>query len=147
MNDLTEFISHAYEDLNRVSNMAHLSLSDDDTEVYFKLFLLLYADATVIFAENELELQAALNAMFLCCKSWDLEVNPAKTKITIFSNKKLNNVPRFKYDGHDLEVEDSFLLTIVVFLKMAKGCWIRLVKLCFLFFASQKSCSLLLTYN
>ena len=63
----------------------------------------------LFFAENELELQAALNAMFLYCKSWDLEVNPAETKITIFSHKKLNNVPRFKYDGHDLEVEDIFV--------------------------------------
>ena len=115
LNDLTEFISHAYEGLNRVSNMAHLLLSDDNIEVYFKLYILLYADDTVIFAENELELQAALNAMFLYCKSWDLKVNPAKTKITIFSNKKLNNVPRFKYDGHDLEVEDSFVHLGILF--------------------------------
>ena len=42
-----------------MSNMAHLLLSDDDIEVYFKLYKLLYADDTVIFAENELELQAA----------------------------------------------------------------------------------------
>ena len=109
LNDLTEFISHAYEGLNRISNMAHLLLSDDDVEVYFKLYILLYADDTVIFAENEHELQAALNAMFLYCKSWDLEVNPTKTKITIFSNKKLNNVPSFKYNGHNLEVDDSFV--------------------------------------
>ena len=45
--------------------MAHLLLSDDDIEMYFKLYVLLYADGTVIFAENEQELQAALNAMFL----------------------------------------------------------------------------------
>ena len=89
--------------------MAHLLLSDDDVEVYFKLYILLYADDTVIFAENEHELQAALNAMFLYCKSWDLEVNPTKTKITTFSNKKLNNVPSFKYNGHNLEVDDSFV--------------------------------------
>ena len=95
--------------------MAHLLLSDDDIEVYFKLYILLYADDTVIFAENEQELQAALNAMFLYCKSWDLEVNLAKTKITIFSNKKLNNVPRFKYNDHDLAVEDSFVYLGILF--------------------------------
>ena len=33
LNDLTEFISHAYEGLNRISNMANLLLSDDDVEV------------------------------------------------------------------------------------------------------------------
>ena len=47
--------------------------------VYFKLYILLYADDTVIFAESDKELQAALNAKFLFCKSWNLEVNPAKT--------------------------------------------------------------------
>ena len=35
---------------------------------------------TVIFAESDQELQAALNAMFLYCKSLDLEVNPSKNK-------------------------------------------------------------------
>ena len=53
LNDLTEFISHAFEGLNRISNMGYLLLSDDDVEVYFKLYVLLYADDTVIFAENE----------------------------------------------------------------------------------------------
>ena len=69
LNNLTEFISHAYNGLNRISNTAHLLLSDDDVEMYSKLYVLLYADDTVIFAENEQELQAALNEMFLCCKS------------------------------------------------------------------------------
>ena len=46
LNDVTEFISHAYEGLNRISNMAHLLHSDDDVEVYFKLHVLLYADDT-----------------------------------------------------------------------------------------------------
>ena len=36
------------------------------------------------FAESEAELQAALSVMFLYGKSWDLEVNPAKTEVTIF---------------------------------------------------------------
>ena len=71
LNDLTEFISHAYDGLNDISEMSHILLSNDDIEVYFKLYILLYADDTVIFAESEAELQAALNAMFLYCKSWD----------------------------------------------------------------------------
>ena len=47
--------------------MAHILLSNDEIEVYFKLYILLYADDTVIFAESAEELQAALNAMFLYC--------------------------------------------------------------------------------
>ena len=54
---------------------------------------------TVIFAESEAELQKALNAMFLYCQSRDLEVNPAKTRITIFLNRKTQNSLKFKYNG------------------------------------------------
>ena len=84
LNDLTEFISHAYDGLNAVSGMSKILLSNDEIEVYFKLYILLNADDAVILAESAVELQSALNAMFLYCKSWDLEVNPLKTKITIF---------------------------------------------------------------
>ena len=84
LNDFTEFISHAYDGLNAVSDMSKIILSNDEIEVYFKLYILLYADDTVILAESAVELQSALNAMFLYCKSWDLEVNPVKTQITIF---------------------------------------------------------------
>ena len=56
-----------------------------------------------------MELQSALNAMFLYCKSWDLEVNQAKTKITIFSNRKPSDVPKFMYNGQELDVDDTFV--------------------------------------
>ena len=47
--------------------------------------------------------------MFLYCKSWDLEVNPSKTKITIFCNRKNVHVPKFLYNGQKLSVDDSFV--------------------------------------
>jgi transcriptional antiterminator Rof (Rho-off) len=46
-----------------------LLFDNDDIEVYFKLYLLLYADDTVIFAETAAELQSALNAMYLYCET------------------------------------------------------------------------------
>ena len=36
LNDLSEIISHAYNGLNNVSDMAHILLSNDEIEVYFK---------------------------------------------------------------------------------------------------------------
>ena len=84
LNDLSEFFPHAYNGLNDIAQMSNIIFSNNDIEVYFTLYILLYADDTVIFAESETELQSALIAMFLYCKSQDLEVNPAKTKITIF---------------------------------------------------------------
>ena len=109
LNDLSEFISHAYNGLNNVSDMAHILLSNEDIEVYFKLYILLNAEDTVIFAESAEKLQAALNAMFLYCKSWDLAVNPSKTKITIFCNRKTVNVPKILYNSQELSVDDSFV--------------------------------------
>ena len=42
LNDLTELISHAYDGLNAVSDMSKILLSNDEIEVYFKLYILLY---------------------------------------------------------------------------------------------------------
>ena len=61
--------------------------------------------------------------MFLYCKSWDFEVNPAKTKVTIFSKKKIQDAPTFKYDGHGLEVEDSFVYLGTLF--SSYGCFLK----------------------
>ena len=39
-----------------VTNTAHLVFDNDDGEVYFKLYLLLYADDTVVLAESKEQL-------------------------------------------------------------------------------------------
>ena len=49
-------MSHAYSGLKDVRNISHLLFYNDDIEVYFKLYLLLYADDTVMFAESAAEL-------------------------------------------------------------------------------------------
>jgi hypothetical protein len=49
-----------------------------------KLFVLLYADDTVIMAESREDLQAQLNVFGEYCKKWKLKVNAEKTNIFIF---------------------------------------------------------------
>ena len=53
---------------------------------YLKLYLLLYADDTIIMAESECELQAALNAAHPYWRPtlWKLTINIQKTKVMIF---------------------------------------------------------------
>ena len=63
----------------------------------------------MIFAEPATELQAALNAMYLYCKPWDLEINQTKTKITIFANRKLQQNPVFTYNGEHLDIDNDFV--------------------------------------
>ena len=84
LNDLNEFLSHGFSGLEHVTSLVHQTLDTQEVEVYMKLYMLLYADDTVILAESADELQAALNAMFLYCKTWNLAVNPTKTKVVLF---------------------------------------------------------------
>ena len=50
----------------------------------FKLFLLLYADDIVIFANNSEQLQGSLNLLSDYCSRWKLTVNVDKTKVMVF---------------------------------------------------------------
>ena len=56
----------------------------NDVEVYLRLFVLLYADDTVILAESHVDLQDALNAMLEYCNMWGLLVKTAYTEVTVF---------------------------------------------------------------
>ena len=115
LNDLVDFISKAYDGLTNVTEAIHFLLSTDEVDTFLKLYLLLYADDTVILAESAQQLQAALNAMFLYCKTWKLQVNASKTKVVVFSKKRLNNLPLFRYDGENLSVVDEFIYLGVTF--------------------------------
>ena len=63
---MSEFISHAYHGLDVLKYCTNQIFGDDDTEVH-QLYILLYADDTIIMAESECELQAALNAAHHYC--------------------------------------------------------------------------------
>lgn len=115
LNDLVEFISRGYDGLTDITEAVHLLCDTDDIEVYFKLYLLLYADDTVILAESKEQLQAALNSMYLYCQTWKLEVNPSKTKVVVFSKRKINEKPVFTYNGENLVVVDDFVYLGVTF--------------------------------
>ena len=54
-----------------------------DTDM-FKMFLLLYTDGIVIFANNPEELQNGLDFLYDFCSKWKLTINLNKTKIMIF---------------------------------------------------------------
>jgi hypothetical protein len=49
--------------------------------MYLKLFLLLHADDTVMFAESAEELQLPFNIFEKYCSEWKLSIHVSKTKI------------------------------------------------------------------
>ena len=78
----------------------------DDVDIgMLKLYLLLYADDIVIFAEGSQGLQKGLDIFAEYSKMWKLTVNTDKTNIMLF--RKGGNLPRnlsFSYEGNNIEI-------------------------------------------
>ena len=60
-----------------------------------EIIVLLYADDTIIIAENEIELQLALNKVYEYCMMFILSVNTTKTKIIVFFLEKSKTYSNF----------------------------------------------------
>ena len=106
---MVAFISKGFDGLFDITQAVHLLCDNEDIEVYFKLYFLLYADDTVVLAKSKEQLLAALNSMYLYCQTWKLEVNPSKTKVVIFSKKRVKENPVFTYNGENIAVVDLCL--------------------------------------
>ena len=112
---LSSWTSLGYNGLTDVCKISHLLFDNNDIEVFFKLYLLLYADDTVIFAESASELQAALNAMYLYCETWKLNVNVQKTNVVIFSKSRRIENTNFTYNNEKLTIVDEFQYLGILF--------------------------------
>ena len=109
LNDFELYISRHYDGLKTMAGDVNLFLSDEDTEHFLKIFVLLYADDTIVLAETADELQKALNAVYDYCEMWQLTVNTEKTKVVIFSRAKVQNFPAFVYGHKHIEVVDDYV--------------------------------------
>ena len=90
-------------------------LQDEDTVLYLNLFVLLYADDTILLAETPDQLQLALNGLYEFCVEKKLQVNSSKTKIMIFSRGKVRNKPVFDFGGNVLDIVDDYVYLGVKF--------------------------------
>ena len=61
------------------------------------MFVLLYGDDKIVIAENERQLQTALDTVHQYCARYNLSVNINKTKMVVFSRGKVRNFPMIKY--------------------------------------------------
>ena len=77
--DLNNFLASKCTGLDYLNNIQEELLNDELT-TFFKLYLLMYADDTVLLAESPEELQTSLNTMKDYCSMFDLEINIDKTK-------------------------------------------------------------------
>ena len=79
------------------------------------MYIILYADDTVIFAESPTELQMSLDAMQSYCNIWKLNINTSKTKIEIVSRGKVRRYPKFNFRNSSIDVIDNFTYLGIVF--------------------------------
>ena len=115
LNDLSQFLSNKVKGLVDLSQDIKDLASDDDVEVFLKLYLLLYADDIVILCESKDDLQLALNELHSYCMDWKLYVSTEKTKIMVFSRGKIRNRPVFTYNNNVIEIVDNFTYLGVTF--------------------------------
>ena len=71
--------------------------------------MLLYADDTIILAENERNLQTALDSVYEYCTEFKLIVNTNKTKKNIFSRGKVRRFTTFKFGCDIIEVVSDYV--------------------------------------
>ena len=80
----------------------------------------MYADDTVILAENLNDLQASLDEMTKYCDTFDLHINVNKTKILFFSRRKLRRHHIFNIGEFILDTVEEYNYLGLVFNYNAK---------------------------
>ena len=80
-----------------------------DINTFLKILVIMYADDTVLFANSKENLQKCLNGLHAYCDKWKLQVNAEKTKVMIFSSRKVKsrNI-NFTIGGKSIDIVDEF---------------------------------------
>ena len=107
VNDIESFFS--------LRGSSPINVGDDVIDVYMKMFVLLYADDTVIMANDAESLQSNLHYLSEYCDMWNLSVNTDKTKIVIFSKYKYREKHNFIYKNTTIEIVEHFKYLGVIF--------------------------------
>ena len=82
--------------------------------IYIQLYILFYADDTVIISDSAENLQKSLDSFLKYCSEWKLQVNNTKTKVVIFGARK-TNLFSFKLGYTKLEMVDKYKYAGTVF--------------------------------
>ena len=104
-----------YFEVERINGVT-IDFNADDIAVYFKLYVMLYADDTKIVSDNAKSFQFCLDTFHTYCVDWKLTVNEPKTIIIIFGAKKTEKFS-FKFGETILEIVDKCKYLGTVFSK------------------------------
>ena len=111
---LSPFLFSMY--LNDLEDEFYLKGANGVDVNMFKLFILLYADDIILFANSPEEMQNSLNILSNYCNRWKLKVNINKTKVMIFrKGGTLSRNLEFILNGCALEIVNKFSYLGIVF--------------------------------
>ena len=99
----------------------NLEFVSDSFYIYLRLFVLLYADDTVIFGVDETNFQKNLDIFYEYAKTWQLDINYDKTKILIFGTPNDDRFD-FKMGDNKISICKEFKYLGVVFTKSRSFC-------------------------
>ena len=99
---------------------------ENELHIFYKIFVILYADDTVILSETKEGMQQALDIFESYCEIWRLQVNVAKTKVMIFRKRKTAQDPKFILHGQTLDIVDTYSYLGIIF--KYNGTFLRLGK-------------------
>lgn len=107
LNDLENYL---FENSCKGINYKH-NLNEN---ILLKIIVLLYADDTILVAENPQDLQNNLNNFHKYCETWKLSVNLNKTKIVVFGSRGNVNM-RFMYGDQLIEIVNEYKYLGLIF--------------------------------
>ena len=114
LNDFRSYLSKACTGTTQIANNASQILKDPQMGTFLKLYVLLYADDTILLAESASDLQNSLDALSDYCAKWKLFVNMDKTNIVVFSKGKVTKLPQFKFGEATVTIAHSYTYLGVV---------------------------------
>lgn len=100
--------------LERIESGVKLKNHHNGVDVFLKLFVLLYADDTVLFSYIPIQFQNLLNRFNEYCSQWRLKINMSKTKVVMFGTNKPQNF-KFYINGYETEVVREYKYLGIVF--------------------------------
>ena len=102
LNDLADYIREE-------SRGIEVEATFNNIQFYIKLYVLLYADDTIILGETPEDLQDSLNSLDQYCKTWKLEINVSKSKVVIFSRGKVRKIQTWNLGDQVIETTDDYV--------------------------------------